>query len=200
MNFGSHLTTWIVGEKCLTFFVIRQTGIGKGGGLNELKVQNKAGNYVASTIGSGSFIQALPRVTPPSSASWHGVSLVYQIGVETYPIVSFLYTFYHVKYSAQTPLVKAFGRFTLVRFMSEWRSMNRANGYTNGYWCMLYRNITEFRYFVLCLYELISYNFSHLFFSNMQTSAGQGLNSAQYFYQVPSQYTRKSLRAIRKIK
>lgn len=99
--------------------MIRQTGIGKGGGLNELKVQNKAGNYVASTIGSGSFIQALPRVTPPSSASWHGVSLVYQIGVETYPIVSFLYTFYHVKYSAQTPLVKAFGRFTLVRFMSE---------------------------------------------------------------------------------
>ena len=95
-----------------------QTGIGKGGGLNELKVQNKAGNYVASTIGSGSFVQALPRVTPPPTASWHGVSLVYQIGVETYPIVSFLYTFYHVKYSSQTVLVKAFAKFTLVRFMS----------------------------------------------------------------------------------
>lgn len=128
-----------------TTLAVLQTGIGKGGGLNELKVRNKVGNYVASTIGSGSFTQALPRTTPVPTASWHGVSLVYQIGVETYPIVAFLYSFYRTKYASQVELVKAFGKFTL-------------------------------------------------------SPSGQSLNGGQFFYQVPSQYTGKSLRAINNIK
>ena len=94
-----------------------QTGIGAFANIAEIYVSNPAGNYLAMTSGTADPFAAIPRALPDPTASWNGIYLTNQNGVNTYPIVTFLYTFlrqhYKGSFSGNIPNLKAFFKFVL---------------------------------------------------------------------------------------
>jgi ABC-type phosphate transport system substrate-binding protein len=92
-----------------------QTGIALALGLKEVAIPNRAGIFLtAASSRAGSIIGAIPRVLPPRNKPWTGISLIYNEGVDTYPIVSFIYHLFKSNYVAQGKIggvVAAFGLY-----------------------------------------------------------------------------------------
>lgn len=68
-----------------------QTGAGSKIGLNPVNIRNPAGVFVSPLAADPT--QSIPRTLPASSGNWNGVDLLNKSGRNTYPIVSFVYTF-----------------------------------------------------------------------------------------------------------
>eukprot|EP00897_Mesotaenium_endlicherianum_P005776 jgi/Mesen1/5226/ME000026S04527 len=97
-------------------FGYAQSGIGvKQFRLQEIAITNAAGKYVKISAGAD-YLAAVPRSPPaPASPVWAGTSLIYVRGPATFPVVSFVYTFYRPSYVSDGKtggLVVAFGLYT----------------------------------------------------------------------------------------
>ena len=94
-----------------------QTGIGANAQIAEMYVGNPAGAYLAMTSTTADPYAAIPRQLPDPTSSWNGIFLTNANGKNTYPIVSFEYTFlrqhYNGAFNGAIPNLKAFFKFVL---------------------------------------------------------------------------------------